>query len=212
VGETYLRIEHALMAHPAASLRRLKSIRSHPQALAQCSSFFSTHPSIAAQPYFDTAGAAKAVMDERDPATGAIASQYAARLYGLKVLKRDLQDRSNNVTRFLIISRRPEIPRSGSRAKCSIAFRPARNLPGILFKILGVFSLRDIDLTKIESRPDPENPFEYLFYLDFVGSPRDKRVANALEHLKEVVVRSRLLGTYAPGKEDLWKRAKRTSS
>jgi prephenate dehydratase len=203
VGETYLRIEHTLMAHPTTSLRRLKKIRSHPQALAQCSAFLSAHPSIAVEPYFDTAGAAKSIMDEQDPTTGAIASRYAAKLYGLRTLKRDLQDRSNNVTRFLIIGRKPQLPRSGSRAKCSIAFRPDRNQPGILFKILGVFALRDIDLTKIESRPDPENPFEYLFYLDFIGSPRDKRVANALKHLQEVVLRSRLLGAYNRGKEDL---------
>jgi prephenate dehydratase len=212
VGETYMNIEHVLMAHPDASLRRLKRVRSHPQALAQCGAFFSAHSSITAQPYFDTAGAAKSVIDERDPATGAIASQYAARMYGLKTLKRNLQDRSNNVTRFLIISRKPQIPRNRSRTKCSIAFRPARNRPGILFKILGVFSLRDIDLTKIESRPDPENPFEYLFYLDFDGSPEDERVARALEHLQEVVLRSRLLGAYTRGKEEFRRRVKKPSS
>jgi prephenate dehydratase len=203
VGETYMSIEHVLMGHPETSLKRLKRIRSHPQALAQCSAFFTRHPSIKAEPFFDTAGAAKSVMDERDPEIGAIASQFAAHLYGLKTLKRNLQDRSNNVTRFLIIGRKPQTPRNRSRTKCSIAFRPARNQPGILFKILGVFSLRDIDLTKIESRPDPENPFEYLFYVDFVGSPKDERVAHALQHLQEVVVIARLLGAYERGREDV---------
>jgi len=212
VGETFMNIEHVLMAHPEATLRRLKKVRSHPQALAQCSAFFSSHPSIVPEPYFDTAGAAKSVIDEKDPATGAIASHYAAELYGLKTLKRNLQDRSNNVTRFLLISREPRIPRDRSRTKCSIAFRPVRNQPGILFRILGAFSLRDIDLTKIESRPDPENPFEYLFYLDFVGSPKDENVCRALDHLQEVVLRSRLLGAYCRGKQDVWKRETSTSS
>ena len=196
VGETHLRIEHVLMCSPSSSFRRLKEVRSHPQALAQCSLFFSRNPSIRPVAFFDTAGAAESLVDTPDPVVGAIAGTYAANLYGLKVLRRNLENQRNNFTRFLVIASQPWRPTEGTPTKCSIAFRPARNRVGILFRILGVFALRDIDLLKIESRPDPRSAFEYLFYVDFAGSPREPRVIKALDHLKEVVKDFRLLGAY----------------
>lgn len=200
IGETHLRIEHVLMCHPASSLDRLKEVRSHPQALAQCSKFFDRHRKLKPVAFYDTAGAAKSIMETGTLETGAIAGMYAARLYGLKVLKRNIENERHNYTRFLLISRAPWRPQAAVRTKCSIAFRPRQNQPGILFRILGVFSLRDIDLLKIESRPDPRSPFEYLFYLDLAGSPKEPRVAKALDHLKEVVTHFRLLGAYPTGK------------
>ena len=200
VGETYLRIEHALLCHPSSSARKLKYVRSHPQALAQCNQFFSRHKRLKPVAYFDTAGAAQSLIEDGTLDTGAIASAYAARLYGLTVLQKNLEDTPNNYTRFLVISRRPWRPESGVAAKSSIVFFPTKNEVGALFKILGVFSLRGIDLLKIESRPNPRSPFEYLFYMDLAGSANEARVGRAFEHLQEMVTNFRLLGSYPMGK------------
>jgi len=204
IGEIHLRIEHVLMCHPSSSIARIREVRSHPQALAQCSRFFERHRRLKPVAFYDTAGAAKSIMESGTSDIGAIAGLYAARLYGLKVLQRNIENESHNYTRFLLISRVPWTPKQGVRTKCSIAFRPVQNQPGILFRILGVFSLRDIDLLKIESRPDPRSPFEYLFYLDLAGSPTEPKVAKALEHLKEVVTHFRLLGAYPTGRGEFY--------
>jgi len=204
VGELHLRIEHVLMAHASASLETIRSVRSHPQALAQCSGFFRRHRRVKAVPYFDTAGAAQSIRESEVTDTAAIASAFAAKMYGLKVLKRNLENRPNNFTRFLVIGRSLCRSRAGTRMKCSIAFTPRTNQVGILFRVLGVFALRDIDLLKIESRPDPRSPFEYLFYLDLEGSPRDEKVSRALEHIQEMVTQYRLLGAYPRGKGNFY--------
>lgn len=203
LGERHLRIEHVLGAHPRSNFARLRRIRSHPQALAQCARFLQRHPSLTVEPFFDTAGAARSITDSDDPETAAISGAYAAKLYGLRILRRNLEDRATNFTRFLLVGRTPRVPHRRGTMKSSIVFRPQRNQPGILFRILGVFSLRDIDLVKIESRPDPEAAFDYLFYLDFMGDPAEERVARALDHLQEVVVSYRLLGTYPADRRDL---------
>jgi arogenate/prephenate dehydratase len=197
VAETQLRIEHALVCHPSSNLRNLTAIRSHPQALAQCSAFFARHRSLAPVAYFDTAGAARSVMEEGAVEVGALASTYAARLYGLKILRANVENRTNNFTRFLVISRKPLQPPHTVKTKCSIVFTPAKNQVGILFRVLGVFALRDINLLKIESRPDPSSTFDYMFYVDFQGHPDDPKIINALDHLGEMVTEFRLLGSYA---------------
>jgi prephenate dehydratase len=202
VGETHLRIEHVLMCHHESSARNLVTVRSHPQALAQCSTFFARHRRLREIAFFDTAGAAKYIADTHARDTGAIASEYAAKLYGLKILRRHIENQPDNFTRFLAIGRKPWKPTGAIGAKCSLAFRPARNEVGILFKILGVFALRGIDLLKVESRPDPHSPFEYLFYLDLEGSPEKKKVAKALDHLQEMVTHFRLLGVYPMGRRE----------
>ena len=196
VGEIHERIEHALLCSPRSTLGDLTSVRSHPQALAQCSRFLLAHPAIRPVPYFDTAGAASAVARDARADAGAIAGAYAARLYGLRILKRNIENSANNYTRFLVLSRAPWKFAHGTKTRSSIVFTPAANRPGILFHILGVFALRDIDLLKIESRPDPRSPFEYRFYADIAGGPHDERVARAFEHLGEIVSHFRLLGTY----------------
>ena len=200
VGETYLLVDHVLMCHPGSSLRNLTTVLSHPQALAQCSHFFQRTKRLRPEPFFDTAGAAKHIMETKSLDSGAIASEYAARLYHLRVLKQNLQDQPDNFTRFLLISRTPWRAKRGAHAKSSICFRPVKNRPGILFRILGVFALRDIDLLKIESRPDREKSFEYQFYVDFAGTPSDHTVANALDHLREMTRDLRLLGSYPVGR------------
>ena len=200
VGEVFFRIEHALMVLPGSSLRQLREVRSHPQALAQCSEFFRRNPRITAVPFFDTAGAAMRVADSGDPAAGAIASTFAAARYALTILKYNIENRHTNITRFLALARSPWKGDRATPSKCSIVFRPAKNQVGTLFRTLGVFALRDIDLVKIESRPDPSSPFEYLFYIDLAGNPRDPNVGRALEHLQEMPAEYRFLGVYPKGK------------
>lgn len=196
VGETYLRIEHVLACHPRSNLRKLLAVRSHPQALAQCSEFFRKHPSLLAEPYYDTAGAAESIARGDHREIGAIAGEYAARLYGLRILKRNIENSQHNFTRFLVVARTPWHYHRTSTTRTSIVITPAENRPGILFHILGAFALRGIDLLKIESRPDPRSPFQYLFYVDLAGGPHEQRVARAFDHLREIVSEFRILGTY----------------
>ena len=202
VGEAYLKVEHALMCHPGTSLRALTEVRSHPQALAQCSGFFVRSRRIKPAAYFDTAGAAESLAREAPAHIGAIASAYAAELYGLKVLKRNLQNRADNFTRFLAVAKRPlpaRASRSGAAFKTSLVFMPRRNAVGSLHAILGVFAGRGLDLVKIESRPNPRSPFEYWFYADLAGGPGDAAVSRALEEMKPLVSRLKILGGYPRG-------------
>jgi prephenate dehydratase len=200
IGETHIRIEHVLMCHPSTRRENITSVRSHPQALAQCSDFFRSNRKVNAESYFDTAGAAESLQREMPRSTGAIASAYSAELYGLRILRRNLENSPNNYTRFLVIARQSVKPKRSTHMKTSIVFTPMANRPGMLFHILGVFALRNIDLLKIESRPDPNSPFEYLFYIDVDGAPSDPAVARAFDHLQEVVSTFRILGTYPAGK------------
>ena len=155
--------------------------------------------------FFDTAGAAKSLAEEEPKHIGAIASAYAAKLYKLKVLRSNLQNLPNNFTRFLAIKSGVSEPRPPSRKsqssgqkpyKTSIVFIPEKNQTGILFRMLGVFALRDIDLLKIESRPNPLSPFEYWFYVDFVGAVGESKVDKALDHLREMAAQLKVLGSY----------------
>lgn len=208
VGETRLKVEHVLLCHPSTTLGKITEVRSHPQALAQCSAFFTGSKRIKAVPYFDTAGAAQSLAEEKPAQVAAIASSLAAELYGLKVLKRNLQNHADNFTRFLaVVKPGPQSARAASKAlakagprsralKTSIAFIPAKNQVGTLFRALGAFSLRDIDLLKIESRPNPLRPFEYWFYLDFAGGVGEPKVDKALEHLREGAQSLKVLGSY----------------
>ncbi|HEX2866016.1 MAG TPA: prephenate dehydratase [Ignavibacteriales bacterium] len=197
VGELNLQIHHYLMAKDKYSVQQIKKIYSHPQALGQCSRFLSRLKKTEVIPEYDTAGAAKIVSLQDEP-IAAIASQNAAEKYNLKVISGNIQNEKKNFTRFLIISpKKAEAPVKDS--KTSICF-DLKSTPGSLFRALSVFALRDIDLTKIESRPKPAKTFQYLFYVDLLGSLKDKKVVNALNHLKEISSSVRILGSYAIGK------------
>ncbi len=204
VGEIHLRIEHALMCHPSARLRDLTTVRSHPIVFEQCSRFLARYPRLKREAFFDTAGAAQSIASNNDRCVAAIAGVHAARLYGLKILHRNIENRPHNFTRFLILARGPAVPHHNTRTKTSIVFMPKTNEPGVLFRCLGVFYVRSIDLLKIESRPDPDSPFEYMFYLDLEGSLKQRRVAEALEHLREMSKMFRILGTYAMGRGNFY--------
>jgi prephenate dehydratase len=194
VAEVNLRIAHNLVAFPGTALKDLRQVYSHPVALAQCSRFFRSHPKIEKVPYYDTAGSVKMLSERRVPGAAAIASRVAARVYHGRILQTHLEDHHENFTRFLLLSRAPTVsPRAN---KVSIVFS-TRNVPGALHKCLSVFALRDIDLTKMESRPLRGRPWEYFFYLDFKGSVKERTCRNALSHLAEVTNFLRVLGCYA---------------
>lgn len=193
IGETTLRIRHCLIAAPGARLENIRVVNSHPQALDQCRGYLNRLPGIRVEPVYDTAGAVKQLAESRDHEVAAIASRRAAELYGMQILEEGIEDDAANYTRFLILSTRPVDP--GADAKTSVVVSLV-NQPGSLFKALSVFALRDIDLTKLESRPLVGQPGEYLFYIDFAGSTADQKVINALHHLEEYAVLLRVLGSY----------------
>ena len=193
VGEVTLPITHNLMALPGTALKDVKRILSHPQALAQCERFLRGMSGVSVEATYDTAGSAKLVKEHKLTDAAAIASERAAKVFGLEILRAEIQDYSDNITRFLLISRTGE---TGDHVdKTSVVFS-LPNEPGSLFKALSVFALRDIDLTKIESRPIRGRPWEYLFYVDIPIGRHDLRCARALVHLAEFARSMRTLGSY----------------
>jgi prephenate dehydratase len=193
VGEHYLHVHHCLIALPGVELAEIRRVISHPQALAQCDGYIRSLGQVKAEASYDTAGSVKIVREQNDRTLAAIASRRAAKLYGMQVLAEDIEDNPANITRFLIISLQLVDP--GADAKTSIVFS-LKNEPGSLFKALSVFALRDIDLTKIESRPLVGKPWEYFFYIDFAGSTQQDVVTRALSHLDEYANYLRVLGSY----------------
>lgn len=208
VGEVQLAIHHCLLALPGVKKEELLRVVSHPQALAQCEQGL-TKLGVAREAVDDTAGAAQFIAAHKLKDTGAVASARAAEIYGLEILVDGLQDDLDNVTRFLMLAREPIIPRTDRPFKTSIVFTLEEG-PGVLFKALAVFALREINLTKIESRPQRKRPlrvvddsnngsakyFDYLFYVDFEASMADLRAQNALGHLQEFATFLRVLGSY----------------
>lgn len=193
--EMSLRIQHCLITSPGCSLRKIERVLSHPVALQQCREFFRRHPKIRAVPFYDTAGSVKHITAERDLKAGAIAAAHAADEYGGKVLMRGLEDNKQNYTRFFLIRRSNRIQPEAN--KTSIAFG-LKNAPGALFRALSVFALRDIDLSKIESRPMQGRPWEYVFYVDF-DRGQESASENALRHLSEIAEFVKVLGVYVRG-------------
>jgi len=192
-GEAIIRVSHTLVALPGVGFRDVRRVYSHPVALAQCERFFRRNPRLARVATYDTAGSVRLLREERARDAAAIAPELAARLYGARILKRGLEDHRANFTRFFLLSRdgRPV----GPPDKTSVLFA-TRHVPGALFRCMGVFALRDINLLKIESRPMRGRPWEYVFHVDFDGSPRQEKVKNALRHLEEVCDFVRVLGSY----------------
>jgi prephenate dehydratase len=191
-GEYYLRVRHCLIALPGVKKKDIKKAISHPQALGQCSGYLKAH-GIKSEVVFDTAGSVKILKESGALDTAAIASRRAAEIYDMQIVEEDIEDNPENYTRFLGIALEPVLP--GMEAKTSIVFT-LKNQPGALFKALSVFALRDIDLTKIESRPLVGKPWEYLFYIDFLGATGEALVDKALDHLGEYAVMLRVLGSY----------------
>jgi prephenate dehydratase len=200
-AETNVRIIHNLIAPPGVQFKNIRKVYSHPVALNQCLRFFARHRKLESIPFYDTAGSVKMVMDEKARDSAAIASAVAASIYGGHILQRSIEDDRRNFTRFFLLypSKRTRVPSRTAKAwKTSLVFT-TRNVPGALFRALSAFALRDLNMTKIESRPLHGKPWEYLFYLDFLDREDDPRVQNALRHLGELADFLRVLGSYPKG-------------
>src|ERR671936_241337 len=197
VGEVELAVVHHLLALPGATLGGLKRVYSHPQGIAQCERFLRTLQGVEVIATYDTAGSAKMVADAGAKDAAAIASARAGEVFGLVPLASSIQDFDDNITRFIVIGRRPL--KNSVPDKTTIVFS-VPNEPGALFKALSVFALRGIDLTKLESRPIPGRKWEYLFYADLAAAKDDLACARALGHLAEFAPLLRILGSYASWK------------
>lgn len=196
VGEVNLRIVHNLIAAPGTKLDTIQKVYSHPVALGQCQRFFAAHPALKATAAYDTAGSVKMILQSREVGAAAIASVAAAEVYGAEVLQRGIEDDQQNFTRFLLLARADDSNEPAATAdKTSIVFR-LENRTGALFRAMAVFALREIDLSKIESRPLGGHPWEYSFYLDFTGNVAEPRVQHALAHLAEFAHHIKVLGCY----------------
>jgi prephenate dehydratase len=206
-AEYLLRIIHNVIAAPGVPLTSVRRVLSHPVALDQCRNFFRQHARIEAVPFYDTAGSVKHVIENNLRDAAGIAGRQAAREYSGKILKAGIEDEKGNFTRFFLIRKVGRTSRSHSQVgavyerliprganKTSIAFK-VKNVPGALFKSLSVFALRDISLSKIESRPMRGRPWEYVFYVDFLRGD-DEPAQNALRHLGEVADFVKVLGIY----------------
>jgi prephenate dehydratase len=210
-GEHLLRIVHNVIAMPGVRLGSLRRVLSHPVALDQCRDFFVRHPKIEAVPFYDTAGSVKHVIANHLKDAAGIAGRQAALEYAGNIVESSIEDDKRNFTRFFLIRRLGRasgkrstgkkkgsgdyhrlIPRGAN--KTSIVFQ-VKNVPGALFKSLSVFALRDISLSKIESRPMRGRPWEYVFYVDFLRGD-DEPARNALRHLGEVAEFVKVLGVY----------------
>ena len=194
-AEVVSRVEHCLLALPGAKLESLRTVISHPQALAQCEAFLRTIPWAVTRTEFDTAGSARKVREGNDPTVAAIASESAARLYGLEVLRRGIQTQEGNYTRFVEIAREAVACPPGASCKTSLQIALAHK-PGALGDVLARFGARRVNLTRIESRPVLGSPWQYRFYLDLEGHAASEPVRAALEELKPVTTEVRVLGTY----------------
>ncbi len=193
-SEWLLRIRHNLIGVPGAGLKTVRQVYSHPVALAQCRRFFAEHPEIEAAPFYDTAGSVKQLMELRDPGIGGIASAQAAAHYGGQILLAGIEDNPENFTRFFLIRRRERVQPEPHPDKVSLAFT-VENRAGTLVDALQVFAELGTNLTRIESRPVPGRPWEYVFYTDYQLA--DPQAADkALELLPRHCSMVRELGRY----------------
>jgi len=191
-GEIVLKIAHCLITNPKTDLDSIEVVYSHPQALAQCRGFLE-RLGCEVIPTYDTAGSVKMMKEKGLLSAGAIASERAAEIYGMKVLTKEIADNPNNYTRFFVLSKNDSPPTG--RDKTSIIFS-TKHVPGALYRALEEFALRDINLTKIESRPTKKTPWEYNFYLDFEGHRSEERCQQALKGLGKKSAFIKVLGSY----------------
>ena len=191
-GEIKIRVSHCLLALPGTQTKDLRVVYSHPQALAQCATFIEKLQ-VETQPTYDTAGSAKIIKERRLRNSAAIASERAADLYGLTVLKRNIEDSLENFTRFFVIGLNDASPKGND--KTSVVFG-TKHTPGSLHKALSELATRKINLTRIESRPIKGKPWEYHFFVDFEGHRTDPKCAEALEVLRRSTTFLKILGSY----------------
>lgn len=195
-GEHFQPIQHCLMTLPGTLLEDITEASSHPIALSQCRDFLTRH-NIRAHAEYDTAGAAKLLRANEASSQGKaiVASKLCAEYYNLEILSDKIQNTETNVTRFLVIARAGENPNTLEKNKSSLAFVTAHK-PGALLECLQCFSRHKLNMTKIESRPDPLNPFQYVFFVDFLGDQKHPEVLACLNELKGLTKTLKILGSY----------------
>ena len=199
IAETFVRVEHCLLGLPGTKIETARQVLSHPQALLQCDKFLNEHPGLEPIAAYDTAGSAKLILESGSKEKLAIASERAAEVYGLEILQRGIATLSDNFTRFVIVA-----PKKAGKEAFGVPLETSKtslvfSLPhetGSLFHALSVFALRNINLTKIESRPLRERPFEYLFYIDYQEPKEKERGERAINHLTEITSFLAVLGSY----------------
>ncbi len=194
VAEVFMPIRHTLLAKKGACLEEIKEACSHPHALRQCKEFLKRHE-IKSTPVYDTAGAAEIVSRQDRKDIAAIASELCAEIYGMDILGKDIQTNKSNTTRFFVIVKPANIPENMTYKKTTIAFK-TRHYPGSLVDCLKIFQAYHLNLTKLESRPIPENPWEYVFYTDFEGGIDSETVKQALKELEVNALFVKVLGSY----------------
>ncbi len=197
IGEIYLPIHHHLMANPGVKIEQIKSAYSHPIALAQCRDYLVKNQ-IASVTDYDTAGSCKLLKERESTDEAAIGSILCAETYGLEILSDNIQKVTNNITRFFVLTREEEIPEGMMQSKTSIAFT-AHHQPGALLDCLQIFKKFDINLTKLESRPIAENPFDYIFFVDFQKGLKDPQTIACLKELNRDAHHVKVLGSYSEG-------------
>lgn len=197
VGEIFIPIKHCLLGKKGSKLSDIKSAHSHPVALAQCHDFLKKNH-IKSIAEYDTAGSAKIISQNLDNTQGAIGSKLCAKYYDLEVVCENVQTIQRNITRFLIFKKEAQKLSSASNIKTSIAFC-TKHHPGALLGCLGEFAKFHLNLTKLESRPVPENPFMYIFFVDFIGSLKEVNVMECLKELENHATDIKIIGSYPSG-------------
>lgn len=191
-NEIYFRVVHCLISYRDSDLGKVKAVYSHPQALGQCRNFLQKHE-MTSIPFYDTAGSVKMLKEFPIDNAGAIASERAAATYDMKIIEKGIEDSKNNYTRFIVLADKDSEPTGNDK---TLAIFITKHVPGSLYKVIGEFASRDINLTMIVSRPTKEKQWEYNFYIDFEGHRKDQKVKECLEHLKDNTEFLKVLGSY----------------
>jgi|TARA_B100001971_G_scaffold179314_1_gene174723 prephenate dehydratase len=196
-AEVFLKISHSLLSHKGNKLDNIKKVYSHPYALRQCHEFLKKHK-IKPIPEYDTAGSAKMVRERNKTEEAAIASELCAEIYDLEVLKKDIGTNNNAITKFFVFVKKDKVPKDIKKEKTSIVFK-SKHYPGALVNCLQRLSKNNINMTQLESRPIMENPWEYIFYVDFIGGLDDENVKLALSEMEAASIFVKVLGSYPEG-------------
>ena len=193
VGEVKLRVSHNLLANRGVREKDVKKLYGHPQALAQCDRFLRLHPDWTVYQTYDTAGSVKMIKEQEASDTAAIASSQAAKIYEVDVLQEAIEDNPQNYTRFVVIAKEPRV--HDRCDKTSIVFTTP-NKPGSLFTVLHLTAKNEVNLVKLESRPIPGRPWEYMFYMDLEGNAESANVSTVLRELPDCTEKLKVLGCY----------------
>lgn len=202
IGEIFLKIKHNLISHKNNTLNKIEKVYSHPHALKQCRLFLEKNK-LKAIPEYDTAGAVKIIKTRLKEDEAAIASELSAKLYDMQIIKSNIQTNLNNITKFFLFVKNKNIPKSLKKEKTSIVFK-TKHYPGALVNVLQRLSKNDVNLTKLESRPIPENPWEYVFYVDLDAGTDNKKVKLALSEMEASTTFIKILGSYPYGEEIIY--------